>query len=338
MSRRTVSCLVLAALFVLLLLFAPHIMLLVFAGLLFGVALQGGGAWIAGKLGIGYLWGLLIFVLALLAVGTGATIGAAPSLIAQFNELWRQVPEAAENLAGRLSDYSWGQHLLEAMRPGELLSGEGGGMAASALFSTFGALGSFLLILFIGIYLAVSPDLYVRGLTLLFAPSLRARARRAIGLGVHTLRNWIGAQIISMSVVGLLTAAGLWVLGIPLAFILGALAALLAFIPNIGPVIAAVPAVLLALVDGPSTVAWVIAVYVGVQTVESYLITPLIQQESVSLPPALTISVQLLLGALYGMLGLALATPLAALALALVGSLYVKDYLNREPAPDAGTG
>src|SRR5690606_44568 len=124
-------------------------------------------------------------------------------------------------------------------------------------------------------------------------------------------------QLISMTVVGVLTGAGLWLLGLPLAFILGALAALLAFIPNIGPVLAAVPAVLLALADGPTTVLWVIGIYVGVQAVESYLITPVVQQESVSLPPALTISFQLLMGVLYGILGLALATPLAALGLAL---------------------
>src|SRR3546814_6516221 len=79
--------------------------------------------------------------------------------------------------------------------------------------------------------------------------------------------------MVSMTVVGVLTGTGLWALGIPLAFILGALAALLAFIPNIGPVIAAVPAVLLAFLDGPTTVLWVVTVYVAVQTVESYLIT-----------------------------------------------------------------
>src|SRR3546814_8031203 len=97
--------------------------------------------------------------------------------------------------------------------------------------------------------------------------------------------------MVSMTVVGVLTGTGLWALGIPLAFILGALAALLAFIPNIGPVIAAVPAVLLAFLDGPTTVLWVVTVYVAVQTVERSLITPMVQQGRVSLPPVLTISI-----------------------------------------------
>ncbi|MET4700935.1 putative PurR-regulated permease PerM [Constrictibacter sp. MBR-5] len=331
MSRRTVSLVVVAFLLVLLVLIAPDVLLLVFAGVLFGVMLQGGGSWIAAKTGIHYRFGLAIFVVLLVGTAVVAATSAAPALIDQFNELWRQVPDAAGKLAARLDDYSWGKSLLDAIRPRELLSARSGGMAASALFSTFGALGSFVLILFIGIYLAVAPGLYAQGATALFAPSVRPRAHKALRLGVHTLRHWIGAQLISMTVVGVLTGLGLWLLGIPLAFILGALAALLAFIPNIGPILAAVPAVLLAFADGPTTVLWVVGIYVAVQTVESYLITPVVQQESVSLPPVLTISVQLLLGSLYGILGLALATPLAALGLALIGSFYVGDYLNDEP-------
>jgi predicted PurR-regulated permease PerM len=145
-----------------------------------------------------------------------------------------------------------------------------------------------------------------------------------------TLSNWLAAQLMAMAVVGVLTGLGLWLIGIPLAFLLGLIAALLAFIPNIGPVIAAVPAILLAFPEGIITVSLVVGVYIFVQTLESYIITPLIQQEKVSLPPAFIIAVQLLLGVLFGLLGLALATPLAALGLTLVRELYVGDYLARE--------
>lgn len=330
MSHRVVSLTVLAVLLITLLALAPDVLLLVFAGILIGVFLQGGGAWIAARTGLAYHWGLAIFGVALVAAVVAAALTAAPALIEQFNELWRRVPEAAEKLTARIEQYSWGERLLEAVSPGDLVSARGGGMAASALSSTLGLLAGFVLILFIGLYMAVNPLLYVRGVRALVAPSLRPRTERAVREAVQTLRRWLAAQLMSMTFVGVLTGLGLWIIGIPLAFVLGALAALLAFIPNIGPVVAAVPAVLLAFLDGPTTVMWVVAVYVVVQTVESYVVTPMIQQETVSLPPALTISMQLLLGYLFGILGLALATPLAALGLALVGSLYVRDYLDRE--------
>jgi predicted PurR-regulated permease PerM len=138
----------------------------------------------------------------------------------------------------------------------------------------------------------------------------------------------------AMAVVGVLTWLGLWLVGVPLAPILGLIAALLALVPNIGPIIAAVPAVLLAFSDGPTTVLMVVGVYIGVQTLESYAITPLIQQERVSLPPALIISMQLLMGVLFGVLGLALATPMAALGLTLVREVYVQRYLGKEAGDD----
>jgi predicted PurR-regulated permease PerM len=137
-----------------------------------------------------------------------------------------------------------------------------------------------------------------------------------------------------MSVVGVLTFAGLWLIGLPLAAALALISALLTFIPNIGPLIAAVPALLLAFASGGNMVLLVIAVYVVVQAIETYLVTPLIQQEKVSLPPALVIGAQLLMGVMFGILGLALATPLAALTLTLASGLYVHDYLEREARAD----
>jgi predicted PurR-regulated permease PerM len=118
--------------------------------------------------------------------------------------------------------------------------------------------------------------------------------------------------------------------GLPLALLLGIIAGLLAFIPNIGPIIAAVPAVLLAFMDGGTTVLLVIGVYVLVQTLESYAITPFLQQERVSLPPALVIGMQLLMGVLFGLSGLMFATPIAALGMTLANELYRRDYLDRE--------
>jgi predicted PurR-regulated permease PerM len=200
----------------------------------------------------------------------------------------------------------------------------------SAVSSTFGALGNAVIILFIGLYGALDPGVYKRGLTMLLAPSIQERGDEVLRAAGATLRNWLTAQLLAMTVVGMLTGLGLWLAGVPLAFALGLIAGLLAFIPNIGPIIAIAPALLLALPEGRTTLLIVLAVYLGVQALESYVITPLIQQEKVSLPPALVIAAQLLFGVLFGILGLALATPIAAVVMTIVGMVYVQSYLDRE--------
>ena len=172
--------------------------------------------------------------------------------------------------------------------------------AAAAVTTTFGAIGNFAIKLIIGLYVAVDPETYRVGLANMLAPSARASGDAVLRKATNTLRSWLVAQLMAMAIVGTLTWLGLWIVGVPLAPILGLLAAFLAFIPDIGPIIAAAPAVLLASLDGPMTAALVVAVYVAVQTVESYAITPLIQQERVSLPPVLIISMQLLMGAPFG--------------------------------------
>ena len=159
-----------------------------------------------------------------------------------------------------------------------------GGTAATAVTTTFGALGNFVIMLFIGLYVALDPETYRRGVISLFAPSSRSTGDEVLRKLTNTLRTWLVAKLIAMAVVGVLTWLGLWLVGVPLAVILGLVAGLLAFIPNIGPLIAAAPAVLLGFSEGLTMAMLVVAVFVVVQTVESYAITPLVQQERLSLP------------------------------------------------------
>jgi predicted PurR-regulated permease PerM len=134
---------------------------------------------------------------------------------------------------------------------------------------------------------------------------------------------WLLGRIWASLFVGVLTVIGLLLLDMPLAFTLGLL--VLNFIPNIGPILSGVPAVLLALLKSPTLAIYVIVLYVVIQSVESYLVTPLIQRRVVSLPPALTLTAQLLLA---GFLGLFLATPLTVVAMVLIEELYIKDVLE----------
>lgn len=334
-SRQAVSLAVILVTLLFILIVAPDVLLVIFAGVLFAVFFSGGGTFIARHSGLPRGWGIGLFILLLLGALAAAVLAFAPEAVDQFNQLTQLIPSAIEDLRSRIERFAWGERILDSANPQGLISGEGGSAAATAVTSTFGALGNFIIMLFIGLYGALDPGSYRRGLVALLAPPLRKRGDVVLGKGGETLQNWLIAQLMAMTVVGVLTWLGLWLLGIPLAFILGLIAALLAFIPNIGPVLAAAPAILLALPDGGTTVLLVILVYLSVQTLESYFITPLIQQERVSLPPALIISMQLLLGVLFGLLGLALATPLAALGLTMIREVYVGDYLGRDEGTKA---
>lgn len=325
-----ISVAVLFGVLLALLVLAPDVVLTIFAGILVAVFLRGGGTWIAARLGLAPGWGIGIFVLLLIGALAVAGLFFSSEVVRQAEDLAARIPQAASDARDRLEELPGASRILERLTPTRWLSDQGGGVT-TAVTSTFGALGNAILIIFIGLYGAIDPGLYRRGLIALVAPSRRDRAEAVVSDAADTLRSWLSAQLISMSVVGVLTGIGLWLVGMPLAIMLGLISGLLAFIPNIGPVLAAAPGLLLALSQGRSMVLWVLGVYVAVQTLESYLITPIVQQQKVALPPALVISAQLLFGVLFGLLGLALAMPLAALAMSVTKSLYIEDYLEREP-------
>jgi predicted PurR-regulated permease PerM len=187
-----------------------------------------------------------------------------------------------------------------------------------------GVLAGALVILVFGLYMAAEPRYYLDHTVRLIAPRHRERGRDVLLSVGDTLKWWLVGKLLSMGVIGVLTWLGLWLLGIPLALVLAIVAALLTFVPNFGPFVAAVPAVLLAFLESPMKAFYVALLYVGVQLAETYLITPIIQRRTVRIPPALIISSQLLMGAVVGLFGVALATPLAAAAMVVVAKLYVE--------------
>ena len=134
-----------------------------------------------------------------------------------------------------------------------------------------------------------------------------------------------------MIVAGGFTWLGLWALGVPLAGLLATIIGLLNFIPVLGPVIGGIPAVLLAMTEDPMLGLWVVGLIIAVQTIEGNFLTPMVQSRTADLPPALLLIVQVLTGALFGLLGVALAAPLSALGLVLVRRAYVEGWLEREP-------
>lgn len=338
-GRSSISAAVIFLVILLLLIVLPHTLLMIFAGLLLAILVRSCGVWIGRLLSVGPTWGVAIFLVGALLILAAGGAAVAPAVSEQVDELWQQVPETVDSLKSRVEEYGWGREAIDRISDGDLWSSASTGTATRAVGSVFGTLGNTVLLLFIALYGAFDPDTYRRGFRKLFAPSIRGRAEDVLSSSVETLRNWLAAQLISMSVVGVLTGLGLWLIGVPLALLLGLIAGLLAFIPNLGPIIAAAPGVLLAVPDGMNSVLMVIGVYLAVQTLESYVVTPLVQKEKVSLPPLLVICSQLAFGSLFGIIGLALATPLTALLMQLVNDLYVEDYLEQEdnsvPSGDA---
>jgi len=175
----------------------------------------------------------------------------------------------------------------------------------------------------------IDPDLYVRGILQLVPESKSSRIADTIDATGRTLRYWLLGQGISMLFVGILTTVGLWLAGVPLAFLLGVIAGILEFVPFLGPVAASIPGILIALTEGWTVALYALLVYVIVQQIENRLIVPLVQWKAVALPPALVILAVVALGLLFGLLGVLVATPLTAVTMVWVKRLYVEDVLGK---------
>ncbi len=327
-----VTCVVAAVALVLLLVwYAADLLLLVFAAVLVSVLLRGLSRALRNRTGLGRGWSLAIVVLALTVVIALTAWLVAGRVGEQARELTETLPRAVENLSGRLQQYEWGRRLLQSLpRTLEGFS-KGGGVFAritGLASTTLGVVINVVLVLVVGLYLAAQPETYSGGVKRLLPFKFRERAGEVFGVLDMALWRWLTGRFALMLINGGLTAGALWLLGVPLALTLGLLAGVLNFIPNFGPIIAAVPALLIALLQSPQQALYVAIVYLVVQTIDAYVLTPLVDRKSVELPPVVTITAQVLLGLLFGFVGLLVAEPLTAALLILVKMLYVEDVLG----------
>jgi predicted PurR-regulated permease PerM len=312
--------------------FASDMFLLVFAGTLLSVLLRGLATPLASRTGLPYGLAVAVVVIGLLSLSAGVGLLLAPSFTSQTHDLREQLPDALGRVRSRIQGIDWLDGLLGGLPSADTIVGRRADVWSriAGFFSTaLGLLTDVVVIAFVGLYVAAAPSLYRQGLLALIPAWHRSRADDLLSTIDHTLWWWLIAKLIAMVIVGVLTTAGLWWLGIPAPAALGILAALLTFIPNFGPVLSAAPAVLLALTEGVKDTGFVLLLYTAIQTVESFFITPIIERRTIRLAPALTVSAQLLLGMVAGGLGLLVATPLCATILVLVRELYVKQLPAR---------
>ena len=334
MRTRTVVNVVIAALALLLVIFVSEIVLLLFAAILIAVLLRALSELLAKRFGIPQRWAVVIVVM-LLALSFSA-IGwlVAPSIGEQVGELRSALPTSLQRLQQEMQRFVWLERLVDsAPHPDSIpTQPEVASKVTEATSGTLKALANIVVVLMIALYLAVDPRPYVEGTVRLFPPAQHKRAREVLDAMGHTLRWWLIGKAASMTIVGIAVFIGLTALGVPLAGALALIAALLDFIPNVGPILALIPAALFALLQGPTQVLYVVVLYGAIQTVEGYVLTPLIDRTTVKLPPALTLTAMVVAALLFGWLGLLLAAPAAAALMVLVQMVYVEDILGERDA------
>ncbi len=303
--------------------------LLVFAAVLIAAVLRGAAERLARPVGLSPGWALAGIVAALaLTIGLSVWLRG-PALIVEVEGLIGRLNEHLGALWTAMDQTEWGRQVAARLRTTASVAGQHiAGVAAGVATSTLGGLGSAAVVLATALYLAASPGPYVRGVLVLLPPAWRARGRSVLHELGSTLRWWFVGQAMDMLVVGTLTGIGLTLLGVPLAPTLAIIAGLFNFVPYIGALAGAVPAVMVAFGQGAEPALWVAALYGCVQALEGYVIAPLIQRRTVSLPPVLTILSQTVLGTLFGPMGLILATPLTAAGMVTVRRVWVEGVLG----------
>jgi len=325
---------VLAVLLVTLLVYYTiDVVLLLFGAVLLAIFLRGLAELLNRYLKISEGAAVLLVSLILVLILAGAIALLAPSVAEQGRHLRDELPKSAQKVGNFISQYSWGKTLIDQLPSADDIMAKVG--AATVLVSvggyfssTLGALGNFFVMILLAIYLASEPQFYASGFTKLFPISSRPRAMEVLTEIGTTLSWWLIGKVLSMVFIGVLTWIGLWILGVPLSLTLGLIAGLLSFIPNFGPILSAVPAILLAFIESPIKAVYVLILFVVVQIVESNLVTPYIERQTVELPPALTVVAQLALSVMIGGVGLILATPLLAVIVVLIQTVYIEDVLG----------
>jgi predicted PurR-regulated permease PerM len=317
---------------------AAPIFLLAFGAILLAILLRTAADALGRWTGMGPNWAFGVLLLVLVLAGAGAVYFVGATADAQLAMLAEELPKAVERVREYLAKSNWGRQLLRwapAAREAVVTDQPGAAAApvASLFSTTFGAVGNVGFVLFLMIYLAATPATYVDGLIRLFPPRSRPRAREVVDAVGERLKGWMLAQLVGMVTVGVLSGVGLKLAGVPQYFVLALIVGLFNGIPYLGPIIGAIPGLLVAMTMGPMTVLWTFVAYAVAQLLESYIVTPLVQQRTTSMPPVLTLSAIGLAGMLFGAVGLIVATPLAVAVMTLVEELYVKDALgDREAA------
>lgn len=321
---------VLAALLVAFFWYVSHGVLVMFAAVVFAVVLDGLTGLLRhyARLPRGLALALTIVVI---GAGVGALFWTSGVRVAnQGPELRQSLEQSIGQLRDLLHQMGVNPQVLGSSTEGGLVQGAITYLLTSqaSISETVSFATDLLVIVVAGIYFAVSPRFYTETVMKLFPLARRNRLREVQAALANALRRWVAGRFTAMLAVGVMTTIGLLLLDVRLALLLGFIAGALTFIPYLGTVISLIPATLIGLLNGPATALYVMVLYLGAHLVEGYLLTPLIQEEAVHIPPSWLIMAQLFGLLLAGVFGMAMATPVAVVVTIAVQMLYVQDVLG----------
>ncbi len=310
--------------------FTIQIILLLFGGILLAIFIRGISNWITRKtsLPVKASVSLVLIVITLMMLIFTTLFG-----MRIYNEglrLVHQVPGSMDRLESMLRENQAGRIILDEIPDYRNFLRPVWNKVSNFFFTMSGFLFSMVFIAFLGIYLAFDPGLYVEGALRLIPARRRDHIREVLQTVGYILHWWLVGRLFTMAVVGGLTIIGLFIIGIPLALTLGVFAGIISFVPYIGPLVSFVPPALLALSMGWNQVLYVLIVYTVIQTLESYILTPLIIQRTVLVPPLITLTAQVVFGMAAGIVGIVFALPVMAALIVMVKYFYIQDFLGEE--------
>lgn len=312
-----------------------QILLLVFAAVVFAVALNRVVRWLQQRrVKRGQAIALTVISLLLILVILFAIIG--PSFSKQFEQLVSLVPTLLDRLRNWLNSLqTWiPEQLLDVRNLGNLIPRLQPVVTqvlgnAYTWFSDFLAiLLNLLLVIVLTIMLLANPTPYRRGFILLFPAFYRRRVDEILSECETTLVGWMTATLIDMAAIGVVSFIGLLILGVPLALANALLAGLLEFIPNVGPVLSVIPPMAVAVLDAPWKAIAVLGLYLLIQQFEGLFLVPFVMNQHVSLLPALTLLSVVVFGSFFGFAGVFLSVPLVIVVKIWLKELLIKDVLN----------
>lgn len=310
------------------------LLVLVFGAVVIAVLIRALADWIAGYTPLGEGWSVAAAILSIVAILGAVGMAFGSTIQLQFVELLETLPSAWKALRSTVEAMPGGEYMVGAMENASPADSGFFANAGTIVLAVGGAFVNLLLLLFGAVFLAGNPHLYRTGVLKLVPERRRELADEAMKDSARALKRWLLGQLVSMAVVGGLTGLGLWLLGVPSALALGVVAGVAEAIPYAGPIIAAIPGLLIALMAGPQTALWTLFLYVAIQQIEGILVMPMLQKRAVSLPPALTVFGIVAAGLLFGTVGLIFAAPLLVVAYVMVKKLYVQEALGTDtPIP-----
>jgi len=315
-----------------------HVLLMAFASVLIAVGLNALAMSVATRTPLSRGWALVLSIVAVVTLVAGSIWLFGAQVGAQVGELTTRIPQAWNDLRALLANTTWGSDALNQLQTGAASQGAQGALGALGrvggwtLSFAGAALDAFLVVIG-GIFLASDPKPYRNGLLILFPRSVRPGVAEALDDSGRALARWLLGTLISMTAVAVFTGLALGLLGVPAYLALALIAGLSQFLPLIGPLLSAVPAMLLGLTVSPLTPVWVGLSYFGITTVEANFLTPMIQKKAISLQPALMLFAIIGAGLLFGPLGALLALPLTVVIAVFVIRFYVNDTLGENETP-----